>query len=46
MQRLELLRADFPAPEGPIMRILSVGSDSSEAILIYVTGVEPVLLKL
>jgi len=27
------LRADFPAPEGPIMRIFSVGSDSSDAIL-------------
>jgi len=26
------LHADFPAPEGPIIRIFSVGNDSSEAI--------------
>jgi hypothetical protein len=34
---VQLEHADFPAPEGPIIKILSVGRDSSDAIdfLIY-----------
>jgi len=40
------LRADFPAPDGPIMRIFSVGSDSSDAIFAVVTGGFPVLLAM
>ena len=27
------LQADLPAPEGPIIKILRVGSDSSDAII-------------
>lgn len=27
------LQADFPAPEGPIIKIFSVGKDSSGAIV-------------
>ena len=30
----EFLQADFPAPEGPIIKIFNVGNDSSDAMAI------------